>query len=69
MNYDDYLKAVKEMMKDDEHLYSTLLKNQYELGKILAKKFRLVKLAYNIFMIGIIITVAVFLLNYIYTHR
>ncbi len=69
MNYDDYLKAVKDMMTDDEHLYSTLLKNQYELGKILAKKFRLVKLAYNVFMIGIIITVAVFLLNYLFTHR
>jgi hypothetical protein len=66
--YDDYLLAVKEMMKDDEHLYSTLLKNQYELGKILAKKFRLVKIAYNVFMIGIIITVFVFLLNYLFAH-
>jgi hypothetical protein len=56
------------MMKDDEHLYSTLLKNQYELGKILAKKFKLVKIAYNVFMAGIIVTVFVFLLNYIITH-
>jgi HD superfamily phosphodiesterase len=69
LNYDDYLKAVKEMMTDDDHLYSTLLKNQYELGKILAKKFRLVKIAYNVFMIGIIITVIVFLLNYLFIHR
>lgn len=69
LNYDDYLKAVKDMMKDDEHLYSTLLKNQYELGKILAKKFRLVKIAYNVFMAGIIFTVIVFLLNYLVIHR
>jgi len=68
LKYDDYLVAVKEMMKDDEHLYSTLLKNQYELGKILSKKFKLVKIAYNVFMIGIIITVIVFLLNYLFTH-
>ena len=69
LNYDDYLVAVKEMMTDDEHLYSTLLKNQYELGKILAKKFKLVKIAYNVFMVGIIITVLVFLLNYLIIHK
>ena len=65
MEYDDYLKALKDMIKDDEHLYSILIKNQYSLGKILSKKFRLVKIAYNVFMIGIIITVIVFLLNYL----
>lgn len=66
--YDDYQNAVKDMMTDDEHLYSTLLRNQYELGKILAKKFRLVKIAYNVFMVGIIITVIVFLVNYAVMH-
>ena len=65
LEYDDYLKSMRDMMKDDDHLYSTMIKNQYSLGKILSKKFRLVRIAYNIFMIGIIITVIVFLLNYL----
>lgn len=69
LNYDDYLNFVKELMADDEHLYSTLLKNQYTLGKILSKKFRLVRIAYNIFMVGIIITVIVFLMNYLFVHN
>jgi HD superfamily phosphodiesterase len=68
LEYEDYVKAIKDMMKDDEHLYSTLIKNQYSLGKILSKKFRLVRMAYNVFMIGIIITVLVFLLNYLFLH-
>jgi hypothetical protein len=68
LNYGEYQDAVKEMMTDDEHLYSTLLKNQYALGKILSKKFRLVRIAYNVFMIGIIFTVIVFLLNYLIMH-
>ena len=63
MDFDDYLDSIKEMIKDDDHLYSTLIKNQYSLGKILDKKFRLVKIAYNVFMIGIIITVVLFLLD------
>jgi predicted metal-dependent HD superfamily phosphohydrolase len=69
MEYDDYLKAIKEMIKDDDHLYSTLIKNQYSLGKILARKFKLVKIAYNVFMIGIIMTVIVFLLNLLMTNN
>jgi HD superfamily phosphodiesterase len=69
LNYGEYQDAVKEMMTDDEHLYSTLLKNQYALGKILSKKFRLVRIAYNVFMIGIIFTVIVFLLNYLIMHK
>jgi HD superfamily phosphodiesterase len=69
LNYDDYVRALTEMMKDEDHLYSTMIKNQYSLGKILAKKFRLVKIAYNIFMVGIIITVIVFLLNYLIIHN
>lgn len=69
LEYDDYLRLVKEMMKDEEHLYSTMVKNQYELGKILEKKFRLIRIAYNVFMTGIIVTVIVFLLNYVLADR
>lgn len=69
LNYDDYLKDVKEMMKDEEHVYATLIKNQYSLGKILSKKFRLVRIAYNVFMVGIILTVVVFLLNFLLTNH
>ena len=69
MEYDDYLRSLKDMIKDDDYLYSILIKNQYSLGKILSKKFRLVKIAYNVFMIGIIITVVVFLLNLLITNN
>ena len=68
LDYDDYLDSLKSMMADEEHLYSSLVKNQYSLGKILSKKFRLVRIAYNVFMFGIIFTVLVFLLNYLIVH-
>ena len=69
IDYDEYLNALREMMLDDQHLYSMLIKNQYSLGKILSKKFRLVRIAYNVFMVGIIFTVIVFLLNYLIMHN
>ncbi|PKP33081.1 MAG: hypothetical protein CVU00_11000 [Bacteroidetes bacterium HGW-Bacteroidetes-17] len=67
MEYDDYLESFKSMMESDEDLYSTMIKNQYSLGKILAKKFRLLKIAYNVFMIGLSITVISFLINLFYS--
>ncbi len=63
MDYDVYLEAVMDMMESDEQLYSTMIKNQYSLGKILAKKFKLVKIAYNVFMFGISATVIAFLIS------
>jgi len=69
MDYDDYKRDLKELMSDDDHLYDTLIKNQYSLGKILSKKFRLVRIAYNVFMIGIILTVIVFLMNFLFVNQ
>ena len=66
MEYDDYLESFKSMIESDDDLYSTMIKNQYSLGKILAKKFRLLKLAYNVFMIGLSITVISFLISIFY---
>ncbi|MCP4551750.1 MAG: HD domain-containing protein [Bacteroidetes bacterium] len=63
MDYKDYENAIFNMIENDEHLYSTMIKNQYSLGNILAKKFRLIKISYNIFMIGIIITVVAFIIS------
>jgi len=47
-------------MKDPDYLYGTLIKDIYQLGVVLGRKYKLVHLAYNIFMIGIIISVIAF---------
>ena len=65
MEYEEYKWAVKELMKKDEFLYSTMIKDQYSLGKVLAKKYKLLRKAYNIFMYGTVISVISFLLAFI----
>lgn len=52
--FNEYEKAVKEMMNDQDHLYTMMLMDQYSQGKVLAKKFRLLRIAYDIFMYGFI---------------
>ena len=65
MDLEDYEWAVGEMINDDPYLYSTLTKDQYSLGKVLAKKYRLLRWAYNVFMVGMVITVTAFLFVFI----
>lgn len=52
-----YEKAMVKMMTDPNYLYSSLIKDIYYLGVVLGRKYKLIRLAYNIFMIGIIVSV------------
>src|SRR5689334_21147949 len=48
------------MMRDPEYLYGSLGKDVYYLGDVLGKKYKLLRIAYNIFMIGIVVSVLAF---------
>ena len=65
MTLEDYEWAIGELMKNDEDLYSTMIKDQFSLGKVLAKKYKLLRIAYNVFMFGIIISVLTFIVAFI----
>jgi len=60
----DYQWAMNEMMKDREYLYNSLIKDLYFLGIVLEKKYRLLRIAYTIFMIGIVLSVIAFVLAF-----
>jgi predicted metal-dependent HD superfamily phosphohydrolase len=57
---DDYKWGMSIMMRDPEYLYGSLIKDVYFLGVVLGRKYRLLRIAYNVFMIGIVISVAAF---------
>ena len=57
---DTYEKAMRTMMRDSDYLYRSIIKDIYFLGVVLGKKYKLLRLAYNIFMIGIIVSVIAF---------
>ncbi len=56
----DYIWGMTMMMRDPDYLYGSLIKDVYYLGVVLGKKYKLLHLAYNVFMIGIIISVIAF---------
>jgi predicted metal-dependent HD superfamily phosphohydrolase len=60
MEMDDYEWAVKEMMADQDYLYSSMIRDQYSLGKVISQKYKLLRIAYTIFMIGLILSSVLF---------
>jgi HD superfamily phosphodiesterase len=65
MKLEEYERAIKEMIDNDQYLYATMAKDQYFLGKVLARKYKLLRWAYNLFMVGIVISVIAFLLVFL----
>jgi predicted metal-dependent HD superfamily phosphohydrolase len=57
---EDFRWGMGIMMRDPEYLYGSLIKDVYFLGVVLGKKYRLLRIAYNIFMVGVVISVIAF---------
>ena len=55
-----------EMMNDADYLYSSLIDDIYFLGNVLGKKYHFLRIAYTIFMIGIILAVIAFVISNMY---
>lgn len=60
MLFDDYNNAMRDLIKDRDYIYDSMVKDLYFLGKVLDRKYRLLSLTYKIFMAGIIISVLSF---------
>ena len=60
MKPEEYEWALKEMMTDPNYLYSSLIRDQYSLGKVISQKYRLLRIAYTIFMIGLVLSSILF---------
>jgi len=49
-----------EMIKDSDFLYSSMTRDLYFLGVVLAKKYSYLRVCYGVFMYGLIIAVLAF---------
>jgi hypothetical protein len=65
----DYHDAMINLMNNSELLYRNLIYDNYGQGVVLGKKYRLLRIAYNIFMVGLIASTAVFLIAALLQHQ
>lgn len=64
MTVEDYQWGMKEMMKDADYLYGSLIKDIYYLGKVLGRKYRHLRVAYSIFMYGFVVAILSFIIAF-----
>ncbi len=61
MQLDEFNAGMEIMMEDKKFLYRSLIKDLYAQGVVLGKKYHYLRIAYNIFMYGLIIAVVAFI--------
>ena len=60
MKLEDYSAGMLAVMNDRDFLYGTLIRDVYAQGVVLGRKYRLLRISYNIFMYGLIVSVLAF---------
>lgn len=61
MHLEEYSAGMQKVMDDKDFLYGTLIRDVYSQGVVLGRKYRLLRVAYNVFMFGLIISVLAFI--------
>ena len=65
MEREEFVEGLEELMQDSTRLYDNLSRDIYGIGSVLAKKYKLLRYAYNLFMIGLILSVISFIVVFI----
>lgn len=61
----DFQWGMDQLMHDKDYLYGSMVKDFYFLGQVLGRKYKYLRICYNIFMYGLIIAVAAYTLAFI----
>lgn len=62
MNLQEYIAGMRSVMADREYLYGSLIIDVYSQGVVLGRKYRLLRVSYNMFMFGLIASVLAFII-------
>ncbi|MDT0649799.1 Pycsar system effector family protein [Autumnicola edwardsiae] len=64
MPFEQFRWGMKEMIKDKDFVYESLMLDLHLLGKVLHRKYFLLRLTYTVFMVGIIVSVISFVIGF-----
>lgn len=60
MELADYEWGMRHMMNDADFLYASMTRDIYFLGKVLGRKYKLLRWSYSVFMVGFVLSVLAF---------
>ena len=61
MPEEEFVEGMKELMTHTDELYLNMVRDIYSLGTVLARKFRLLRTSYTVFIASLVVGVALFL--------
>lgn len=64
MPLDEYYKTLRNLIRKEENIYEALTTDLYYLGIVLNRKYKLLRMTYTIFTIGILASVIAFVLAF-----
>ncbi|MFV0540996.1 MAG: Pycsar system effector family protein [Aestuariibaculum sp.] len=64
MTLNDFEWGIDYLMQNEDTLYNSLTKDLYYLGLVLERKYRLLRITYTVFMIGIVLSALAFIVSY-----
>ena len=66
MEFHDFEWGIKKMMNSKEDLYENIIRDSYLLGKADGRKYQYLRMSYNVFMYGLIISIILFLMAFLW---
>jgi predicted metal-dependent HD superfamily phosphohydrolase len=65
MGLQDFEWGMRSMMSDREYLYGSMIKDFYFLGQVLGRKYKYLRIAYTIFLFGLIASVVAYAIAFL----
>lgn len=65
---EDFVMHLRQLKQDQKLLYDSMSMDLYSLGHVLKEKYRLLKISYNLFMVGLVASVLTFIFIFFYTN-
>lgn len=59
----DFQSGMHEIMQDKQSLYNNMITDIYYLGEVLNRKYKVLRISYAVFMVGLVLTVIAFCLS------
>ncbi len=65
----DYVEGMSDLLRDKQMLYTRMMEDIYGLGKVLQRKFSLLRISYTAFMVGLIAGALIYIVVFVFITR
>ena len=65
----EYVEGMEELLQSGERIYHNMIRDIYGIGSVLLTKYRMLRYAYTVFMVGLVVSVLLFIVFFFIEAR